>query len=207
MLQNCPNRRNKENENAKLQRNSYAAIATQEEHNQKYPAKTETTATHSSDTGDKTEQAPQTMTHTETQSTDIMMRECRDPSPIATKTETNTTEKRDEKTTDKRSRRTWAEEGKDEEDINSPEITHEDEDRHKQDNDKTQPSQCTVFKEPISESEKEDNSMEIVDSNETTTNPKTLKRKKKMKIEKSCGPQHEQTRSSTRRTTLKLRKI
>jgi hypothetical protein len=33
------------------------------------------------------------MTHTDTESTDIMMRECRDLSPIATKTKTNTTKK------------------------------------------------------------------------------------------------------------------
>jgi hypothetical protein len=35
-------------------------------------------------------------------------------------------------------------------------------------------------------------------------NTQTLKRKKKMKIEKSGAPQLEQTRSSTRRTKIKL---
>jgi hypothetical protein len=164
MLQNCNERRNKENPNATLQTNSYATNATQKEHNQKHPDTTETTATQRNDTGDKTEQAPKTRTHTDTESTDILMRECRDPSPIATKTKTNTTEKRDDKTTDKRSRKTWAEEGEDEEDINIPELTHEDEDRHKQDIEKTQPGQRTENKELINASEKEDNEMEIVDS-------------------------------------------
>lgn len=63
-------------------------------------------------------------------------------------------------------------------------------------------------------SEKEDNSMEVVDNSVISRNEETkqedtmltLKRKKKMKIEKSGDPQHEQTRSSTRRTTLKLGK-
>jgi hypothetical protein len=56
--------------------------------------------------------------------------------------------------------------------------------------------------------------MEVVDSSVTQWKEEkkqedimqTLKRKKKMKIEKSGDPQHEQTRSSTPRTILKLGK-
>jgi hypothetical protein len=78
-LQNCPKRRNKGNANATLQRDSYAEIAKQNEHNQEYPVTTETTAIQMNDTEEKTKQAPVTMTHIDTENTDIMMRECRDP--------------------------------------------------------------------------------------------------------------------------------
>jgi hypothetical protein len=121
MLQNCLKRRNEGNANATPQRDSYAEIATQKEHNQEYPVTTETTAIQMNDAGEKTKQAPITMTHTDTESTDIMMRECRDPPQNETQTKTNTTEKMDDKATEQPSRRTRAEDGENEEDINTPE--------------------------------------------------------------------------------------
>jgi hypothetical protein len=64
-------------------------------------------------------------------------------------------------------------------------------------------------------SEREDSWMEAVDTSLTSRNEEkkqddvmlSLKRKKKMRLEKSNDLQHERTRSSTRRTTLKLGKI
>jgi hypothetical protein len=115
-------------------------------------------------------------------------------------TKTNTTEKRDDKTTEQPSRKKKKKDGENEEDINSPEITHEDDDRHKQDIGKTQLGQCTELEELVCASEKEDNSMDVVDSSlisrkegkKLEDNMQTLKHKKKMKIKKSGDPKHEQ---------------
>ena len=100
------------------------------------------------------------------------------------------------------------------EETNTTITTQAGEDQHGPDTDIVQLSQCTGTEKMVIGSEREDSSMEAVDTSLTPRNEQkkqddaTLspKRKKKMRLEKKGDLQHERTRSSTRRTTFKLGK-
>jgi len=81
-----------------LQRESYAAIAAQNDPCPEHPVTTETPEIQMTVTDDNSEHVPLGMTHTGTESDDIMMGECNDPSPYVTQNTTNTTEKQNEET-------------------------------------------------------------------------------------------------------------
>ena len=100
------------------------------------------------------------------------------------------------------------------EDTNTTTKTQAGEDQHGPDTDILQLGQCTGTEEMVIRSEREDSSMEAVDTSlaprneEKKQNDATLRPTlKKMRLEKSGDLQHERNHSSTRRTTLKPGKI
>ena len=151
-----------------------------------------------------------TMTHTDTGRDELMMGEGSDLSPVGMHTTTHTQEQIDVSTINQRCIQTGTEVEEPAEDTNTTITTQAGEDQHGPDTDIVQLGQCTGTQKMVTGS-----SMEAVDTSLTTRNEEkkqddamlSHKRKKKMRLEKSGDLQHERTRGSTRRTTLKLGKI
>jgi hypothetical protein len=97
ILQTCPKRRHKWNVTETIQRDSYVVAAAQNEPSPERSVTNETKLIQINATADDTGQVHLIKTHTDTESEDIMMDECNDPTQFAMQTTRNTTEKRHKK--------------------------------------------------------------------------------------------------------------
>jgi hypothetical protein len=212
MLQTCPKRKHRETATARIQGESYAAIAAQNGPLREQSKTNEGRSASPIAEDDTTEHMTLTLTHAETGNDDYMMEEDKDLTPTVMHDKPYIQEQIDIGTT--HPQYTGNEVVEPAVDSDTTTTMQVGEDQHGPDNDRERLGQCERTEETAIGSEIDNLSKEALDTTLLPQNeeekqddaPLSQKKKKKMRLERRSDQQNERSRSGTRRTTLKLGK-